>query len=228
MNNILLHIESTSTVCSVALSLNENTIALQENDNGFTHAENLHLFIEQVLKEANVSVSQLQAISISTGPGSYTGLRIGYSTAKGLCYALNIPLIEVSTLKALTHSIITTGNKDAYFCPMIDARRMEVYTSCYDGTLNEVKPLSALVIDEQNLAEYNFTKPIYFFGNGMPKAHELINKQVRNCLFINDVKPSAKSLVHLAYKQFLNQNFVNIAYAEPLYLKEFFFTTAKK
>jgi tRNA threonylcarbamoyladenosine biosynthesis protein TsaB len=228
MNNILLHIESTSTACSVALSLNEDIIALQENDNGFTHAENLHIFIEQILKEANISISQLQAISISSGPGSYTGLRIGYSTAKGLCYALSIPLIEVSTLKALTHSIISNDNKDAYFCPMMDARRMEVYTSCYDGKLNELKPLSALVIDEQNLAEYNLNKPIYFFGNGMPKAQELIYKQVRNCLFINDVKPSAKSLVLLAYKQFLNQNFVNIAYAEPLYLKEFFFTTAKK
>lgn len=228
MNNYILHIESTSSVCSVAVSLNEEIIAFQEIDNGFTHAENLHVFIEQVLKESNLTPSNLHAIAISTGPGSYTGLRIGYSAAKGLCYALNIPLIEISTLKALTHSVLKDNNKEAYFCPMIDARRMEVYTCLFNHLLEEIKPISALILDEESIGNYNLDKPIYFFGNGFLKAQELINKNVHNCLFINDIKPSAKSLVHLAYKQFLNQNFVNIAYAEPLYLKDFFFTTAKK
>ncbi len=226
----LLHIESSSTVCSVALSNNELLIAQKEINNGYSHAENLHLFIQTILVETNVTPQQLSAISISSGPGSYTGLRIGYSTAKGLCYALNIPLVEVSTLQALSSlakqkcALNITPN---LLCPLIDARRMEVYTALFDANLNSVKSAQALILTPETIQQFNNNTTICFFGNGMPKAKELL-QILPTALFVDEILPSATSLITLAYQKYLLKEFVDIAYAEPNYLKEFYFATSQK
>lgn len=224
---LILHIESSSTVCSVALSNNTDLIDCKELDNGYTHVENLHVFIEQLLSENNISASQLNAISVSSGPGSYTGLRIGYSAAKGLAYALNIPLIAIDTLQAMCVSAKNNVNISANFCPIIDARRMEVYCAVYDSNLNNIKPTSALIIDDTSILQFETHTPIYFFGDGMPKAKELLSK-LKNVHFLDSIKPSAKAMIKLAYDKYQTQGFENTAYAEPFYLKEFFFQSSKK
>jgi tRNA threonylcarbamoyladenosine biosynthesis protein TsaB len=223
----LLHIESTSTVCSVALSENDQLIAIKEINNGYTHAENLHVFIKDLFLEANLEIKQLNAISVSTGPGSYTGLRIGYATAKGLAYALSIPLITVSTLKALTTIAIKHATIDALYCPLLDARRMEVYCAMYSNTLEEVMPVNALVLNEESIFVFQKEKPVYFFGDGMPKAKELLSV-LPNIHFMEGITASAKALIPLAYQKYVKQDFEDIAYAEPMYLKEFYFATSKK
>ena len=223
----LLHIESTSTVCSVALSENDQLISIKEINNGYTHAENLHVFIKDLFLEVNIEIKQLNAISVSTGPGSYTGLRIGYATAKGLAYALSIPLITVSTLKALTTIAIQYATLDALFCPLLDARRMEVYCAMYSNTLEEVIPVNALILNEESIITFKKGKPVCFFGDGMPKAKELLSV-LPNIHFIEDITASAKALIPLAYQKYVKQDFEDIAYAEPMYLKEFYFATAKK
>lgn len=222
----LLHIESSSTVCSVCISKDVNMLAVKELNNGYTHAENLHVFIEEVLKEAFISARQLNAISVSSGPGSYTGLRIGFSTAKGLAYALQIPLIVVDTLKAMTSLVIPKEATKALYCPMIDARRMEVYIGMYTHELKEVIPVKACVLDADSILLLRQADETYFFGDGMPKAKSLL-QTLPNARFINDVLPSSTALIHLAYQKYADQKFANVAYAEPFYLKDFFFTTPK-
>ncbi len=223
----ILHIESTSTVCSVAISKHADLVAIKELNNGYTHAENLHVFINDILKENNLNPSDLNAVSISSGPGSYTGLRIGFSAAKGLAYALQIPLISIQTLKALSVAAIKKSNTEALFCPMMDARRMEVYCNVYDNQLNEIIPLQALVLNEESIKTFDLNKPIYFFGDGMPKAKELL-QTIPNSYFIDDVTASASHMIDLAYEKYQAKQFEDVAYSEPNYLKEFFFTTAKK
>ena len=223
----LLHIESSSTVCSVAISKDADLLALKEMNNGYTHAENLHVFIEHILKETNLSAKDLNAISISSGPGSYTGLRIGFSAAKGLAYALQIPLITIDTLKALSNIAMQKVKADALFCPMIDARRMEVYCAVYDNSFNDIKPAQALVLDEISVKTFDLKKDIYFLGDGMPKAKELL-QNIPNAHFIEDITASAASMISLAFEKYQHKEFADVAYSEPNYLKEFFFTTAKK
>ena len=154
----LLHIETSSTNCSVAISNDDKLIAKKESNNGYTHAENLHLFIEDIIKQCDLQIHDLNAISISSGPGSYTGLRIGYSAAKGLSYALKIPIITVETLKALSFKVINIVKKDALYCPLIDARRMEVYTVSYDYHLNETLPLRPVILNETSIGLFNQNK----------------------------------------------------------------------
>lgn len=223
----LLHIESTSTVCSIAISKDKELMALKELNNGYTHAENLHIFIEQLLKETSLNSKNLNAISVSSGPGSYTGLRIGFSAAKGLAYALQIPLITIDTLKALSNTAIRKAKADALFCPMMDARRMEVYCAVYDNSYNEILPSQALVLDETSIQPFYLNKDIYFFGDGMPKAKDLLQK-IPNANFIDDIMASASSMTALAFEKYQAKDFADVAYSEPNYLKEFFFTTAKK
>ncbi len=223
----LLHIESTSTVCSIAISKDAELLALKELNNGYTHAENLHVFIEQLLIETSLSSKDLNAISISSGPGSYTGLRIGFSAAKGLSYALQIPLITIDTLKALSNTVIQKTKSDALFCPMMDARRMEVYCAVYDNLFNEVLPIQALVLDETSVQTFHLNKDIYFFGDGMLKAKSLL-QSLPNTHFIDDITASASSMISLAFEKYQANDFADVAYSEPNYLKEFFFTTAKK
>ncbi len=227
---LILHIESSSTVCSVAISNDDTLICFKEINNGYSHAENLHVFIQYILKSENIKPQELHAISVSSGPGSYTGLRIGYSTAKGLCYALNIPLIEVSTLQALAHcaSLNTSNTNHQLFCPLIDARRMEVYTAIYDMSLDSVVKPQALILTEESINLFKQDKTMVFFGDGMQKAKALL-QAIHQSVFIDEViMPSSKSLVALAYKKYVNQQFADTAYAEPDYLKEFYFQTAQK
>lgn len=226
----ILHIETTSTVCSVAISSNDRLLAIKELNEGYSHAENLHVFIQQILIEAKITINQLNAISISKGPGSYTGLRIGYATAKGLCYALNIPLIAINTLKMLTSSVINefASSTELVFCPMIDARRMEVYVAMYSYSLNELESTKAVILNAESITEFiNKYPTICIFGDGMPKAQELIESLGLKAHYVQNISPSAGSLIRLSYQNYLKQEFENIAYAEPFYLKEFFFAQKK-
>lgn len=224
----LLHIESSSTLCSVALSNGDSLVALKELDAGYTHAENLHVFIKELLQEQNMDLAQLQAISVSSGPGSYTGLRIGFATAKGLAYTLRIPLIVVETLKVLASLAVKQYPGASLFCPMLDARRMEVYTALYSKDLALQMAPMALVLDKESIAR--FREPgtaICFFGDGMPKAKALL-ESIPSAHFLEGIRPGSEAMIPLAYGKFRAQDFADTAYAEPFYLKDFFFTTAKK
>lgn len=223
----LLHIESTSTVCSVAISKDAELLSLKELNNGYTHAENLHVFIEQVLRESNLKANALDAISVSSGPGSYTGLRIGFSAAKGLAFALNIPLITIDTLKVLSVNAIQQIQTDAVFIPFMDAKRMEVYCAAYDKQLNELVPVQALVLNEESIKVFDLNKPLYFFGDGILKAKVLL-EQLPQSNFIESLTASAAAMIAMAFEKYEAKDFADVAYSEPNYLKEFFFHTAKK
>jgi tRNA threonylcarbamoyladenosine biosynthesis protein TsaB len=223
--SLILNIETATTVCSVSVSNNENVICYKELNNGYTHAENLHVFIKDVLEEAGLRFNELNALAVSKGPGSYTGLRIGVSAAKGIAYALNIPLIGIDTLQIMANAV-RDKTTDAFFCPMIDARRMEVYTAVYDNNLNILKPVNALIVDENSVQQLASYSSIYFFGDGMPKCKDVL-KQLPNANFIENVFPTSKFMPNISYKKFIENKFEDVAYFEPYYLKEFLFTTKK-
>lgn len=215
-----LNIETATTVCSVSISENNKLLFFKELNEGFTHAENLHLFIEEALKTTNISAKQLSAISVSKGPGSYTGLRIGVSTAKGLSYALSIPLISIDTLQIMASSAIKDKKENAFYCPMIDARRMEVYTSLYDAQLNRISEIEALIVDEFSSQKFGAYPKIYFFGDGMPKCKAIL-EQIQNVSFIEGIYPSAEHMAKLVDYKFSSYDFEDLAYFEPFYLKDF-------
>jgi tRNA threonylcarbamoyladenosine biosynthesis protein TsaB len=215
---IILAIETTTKNCSVALF--DNGILLQikeQNSADYSHAEQLTLFIKEVVRESNITLKEVNAIALSMGPGSYTGLRIGTSTAKGLCYVLDIPLISISTLKAMALGISEVQQFEL-LCPMIDAKRMEVFAAIYDKNNKEVREVRADIVDKETYAEY-FNKSVLFFGDGAIKCKEIINNT--NAKFIEGIYPSAKDLGALSYQKFVNKNFEDIAYFEPYYLKDF-------
>ena len=216
----ILNIETSTTVCSVSLSKNGELLCFRELDDGFTHAENLHLFVQEVVLESGVSLQKLSAVAVSKGPGSYTGLRIGVSAAKGLAYALKLPLISVDTLKLMCNHPLLQKLNGAYFCPMIDARRMEVYTSLYDTELNQILPTEALIIDENSALKFKDYARIFFFGNGMNKCRDILKKLV-NADFVENVNPSAQYMCSLSYEKFSARKFEDVAYFEPFYLKDF-------
>jgi len=214
----ILAIETTTKNCSVALFKNEKLLALKEHcSDDYSHAEQLTLFIKEVIKSANLALKEIEAIAISKGPGSYTGLRIGTSTAKGLCYALGIPLISISTLKAMAFTMAQDQVADIY-CPMIDARRMEVFSAIYDMQNNEIRGVQADIVNEQTYTTYR-KKKMLFFGDGAIKCKEIINH--KNANFLEGVYPSAKDLGKLAHAKFMNKDFEDVAYFEPYYLKDF-------
>jgi tRNA threonylcarbamoyladenosine biosynthesis protein TsaB len=215
-----LNIETATTVCSVSISENENLLFFKEINEGFTHAENLHLFIEQAFKETGVGAHQLSAISVSKGPGSYTGLRIGVSAAKGLAYALNIPLISVDTLQIMANAAYIKQKEPGIYCPMIDARRMEVYSALYSHELKALSVIEALIIDETSILKFNSYPKVFYFGDGMLKCRALLSK-MPNAFFIEDVNPSVEYIAKLVYEKFLANEFENTAYFEPFYLKDF-------
>ncbi|MDP3558262.1 MAG: tRNA (adenosine(37)-N6)-threonylcarbamoyltransferase complex dimerization subunit type 1 TsaB [Bacteroidota bacterium] len=224
---LILNIETSTTVCSVSLSKNGELISFQEINNGYTHAENLHVFIEEVLNTASITAKQLNAIAISKGPGSYTGLRIGVSAAKGLAFSLNIPLIALDTLEIMTASALINNNEaNAVYCPMLDARRMEVYTAVYDKNLVQLKNTEALIVDENSVAQYLDFEKIYFFGDGMQKCKEIL-QTLKNANFIDSIIPSAKTMCALSFKKYNSKNFEDVAYFEPFYLKDFLILTKK-
>jgi tRNA threonylcarbamoyladenosine biosynthesis protein TsaB len=222
---LLLCLETSTKACSVALGLNGKVIAVKESmEEKHSHAENLTLYIQNVLKEKNSSLQNLDAIAVSMGPGSFTGLRIGVSTAKGLCYALNKPLIAVKTLEAMAADCIntlTTANRhQSLFCPMIDARRLEVYCALFNEKGDEIKKTAAELIDENSFSDFLPDNKILFFGDGATKCKNLISHP--NALFLDDIHPTAQSMVVIAEKYFSEKKFEDVAYFEPFYLKDFF------
>lgn len=220
----ILNIETATTVCSASLFHNEDLLSCKEMDEGYTHAENLHLFIQTIIAESGIHLNQLDAIAVSKGPGSYTGLRIGVSAAKGLAYALGLPLISIDTLQLMSAAAQTLGQRN-YYCPMIDARRMEVYCCVYDSELRPLELIEALVVDEGSINKFKKYKGLSFFGNGMPKCKDLLMNE-GGFDFIQDIIPSARYMGQLSYKKFRDQQFEDLAYFEPFYLKDFL--TGKK
>ncbi len=218
---LILQLETSTSSCSVALAEAGATIALKELNERNAHAGNLTLFIEEVLKQAGKRMSDLDAIAVSMGPGSYTGLRIGVSTAKGLCYALDKPLITVGTLLSMAAGLRKRFIQEGLlFCPMIDARRMEVYTAIYDADLSVIKPVEAKIIDESSFAELLAERRIVFFGDGAEKCQQVLSGSP-NAVFESGFLNSSADMSELAYAKFVAGQFEDVAYFEPYYLKDF-------
>lgn len=221
---IILHIETSTNVCSVALSENSICIFSKANYEGLNHAKLLSPFIDEALQLLQKANKKLDAIAVSSGPGSYTGLRIGVSTAKGLCYGLNIPLISISTLATMSiAAAINVKEKDkVLLCPMIDARRMEVYTAFFDKNSNIIKEISADIVTEDSYKDFLDNHIIYFFGNGAEKCKQVLTHP--NAFFLENITPLADNMISLAEKAFEENQFEDVAYFEPFYLKEFYST----
>lgn len=216
MNHYILHLETATKSCSVALSNNGKLIALKETiEDGYSHGENLNLFIEDVLAQANISIKDLVAVSVASGPGSYTGLRIGAATAKSLCYSLDIPLIAIDALTSLSE-IAALKHPNTNLCPLIDARRMEVYNLFLNADLNPLKEITADIIEETSYEEF---MPFVYFGDGAQKLEEIWTG--RNCTIDPTIKSSATGQVRLAHSKFVQKQFEDVAYWEPFYLKDF-------
>jgi len=213
----ILCIETSTTNCSVSLSKKGETLVLKEDyNNNYSHAERLHLFIEEVINEAKITTKDLSAIAISKGPGSYTGLRIGVSAAKGLCFALEIPLISVSTLEVLADQIKIN---EGIIITMLDARRMEVYSAVFDKHNNQIRETKAQVLDENSFKSYLNEGKVYFVGNGVQKSKEVITHE--NAFFIENKLPSSENMSKIAYDKYKKSDIEDVAYFEPFYLKDF-------
>lgn len=223
----ILFLETSTKVCSVALGQNGKVISLKESsDEKFSHAENLTVYIEEVCQQAKVSLKEIDAVAVSKGPGSFTGLRIGVSTAKGLCYALNKPLIAINSLESMAVGCINRQSsvisRQSLFCPMIDAKRMEVYCAVYDEELNEIKKTSAEIIDGNSFSDLFKKNKIIFFGDGSEKCKSpRVLGAHPNAIFIDNVNPSAQFMIPLAEKSFAENKLEDLAYFEPFYLKDF-------
>ncbi|MCH2215439.1 MAG: tRNA (adenosine(37)-N6)-threonylcarbamoyltransferase complex dimerization subunit type 1 TsaB [Flavobacteriales bacterium] len=223
---MILSLETSTKNCSICLAEGEKIIAFKEDGSDkFTHAEKLHLFIEEVINEASLKYVDLKAVAVSEGPGSYTGLRIGVSSAKGMAYALKIPLIAVNTLEAMAHSI-KDEESSSLFIPMIDARRMEVFCAGFSGHGTQRFPTRAEVLNENSFPEARSFDQVFYFGDGAEKCQEILTP--RGFKYIESIQASAKGMVSLAAKKFANAEFVNTAYFEPFYLKDFVAGKKKK
>jgi tRNA threonylcarbamoyladenosine biosynthesis protein TsaB len=219
----ILNIETSTTNCSVALAKDGKTVCMKEDNSlKYSHAERLHVYIDEVLKKANIQKSELVAVAVSKGPGSYTGLRIGVSAAKGLCFALDIPLISVPTLEALAYKIQI---KNGCIVAMLDARRMEVYASTFDSKYNCIDPTDAKILEENSYSDILQNQPVHFVGNGVEKTKTLI--QHPNAYFDSQL-PSAEQMCRLSFNKFQAHEFENLAYFEPFYLKDFIAIPSKK
>jgi tRNA threonylcarbamoyladenosine biosynthesis protein TsaB len=223
----ILHIETSTSVCSVALSVNEKTVIERISLTGPSHASLLGVFVQEVLQESRTLSLQPQAVAVSCGPGSYTGLRIGVSMAKGLCYGWNVPLIAVDTLKLLAATVISQQNvgEETLLCPMIDARRMEVFSAFYNNRLEQTRDIAADIVDETSYNEILDSHKVFLFGNGADKCRTCITHP--HAIFVDDIVPKAIHMIPLAAEAFKTGNFVNVAYFEPFYLKEFVATVPK-
>ena len=221
----ILCLETTTTNCSVALAENGEVIALREDmSKGYSHGELLHEYIAAVLEECDYQLSDLDAVAVSKGPGSYTGLRIGVSSAKGLCYANDIPLIAVETLKALAHQV--NLEEITNVIPLLDARRMEVYSAIFNENFKAIRETRAEILGEDSFTDYLEKGKTVFIGNGVEKFKEICKHP--NALFILEALPSAREVALLAQQAFKEKTLEDLAYFEPYYLKDFMVTTPKK
>jgi len=214
--SLLLNIDTSIQTSSVCLARNDIPITLKANSSQKDSAAWLHIAIKEILDEQNISSGQLDAIAVTGGPGSYTGLRVGMATAKGLCYALNKPLIVLNTLVTMAYA--AKGEDADLFCPMIDARRMEVFTAVYDRHLNTALPPANIVLNESSFREWLEKKRMLFFGNGSIKSQSVISH--KHALFA-DIEVNAATMVPLSFKSALDKNFADLAYVEPFYCKDF-------
>lgn len=214
----ILHLETSSKNCSVAISDGENLLCVcEEVSENYKQSESLHTFVQWALEGAEISLQDLDAVSVGAGPGSYTGLRIGSSAAKGFCYGLKIPLIAVNSMQTMIESFL--GQNYRYIIPLIDARRMEVYTAVYDGFTGEmIKSTEAMILDESSFSEFKDDK-ILFIGDGAVKAQTVLNLSEAD--FKADIYPSAKYLVKMSIEKYNNKDFEDTAYFQPNYLKDF-------
>jgi len=218
---IILQIETATTICSVALARDGKVVAFKQVDQRNAHAEVITVFIDELLAIPGFSYSDIDAIAVSCGPGSYTGLRIGVSTAKGLCFALDKPLIAIETLEAMAFGVINEGiETDMLLCPMIDARRMEVYTSIFNSKGENIKPTAAEIIDENSFADLLQDNKVLFFGDGAEKCREVLSHNP-NAQFLSGFINSATHLTKKAEEKFMAKDFEDVAYFEPYYLKDF-------
>jgi len=223
----ILNIETATEVCSVAVSLDGKIIFSKEETEGPSHAVLLGKFVDENVQFLLSEGLKPDAVAVSSGPGSYTGLRIGVSEAKGLCYGLNTPLIAITTLRIMAYGVLNSNfmQEDTLLCPMIDARRMEVYDVLFNHNLEEVKPISADIIDETSFSEILNEKKIIFFGNGAGKCKSVL--QHPNAIFVEGIYPRAVDMAELSEEAYRSSIFEDIAYFEPFYLKEFVATTPK-
>ena len=222
--SLILNIETATKNCSVSLAKDGELLALKEVNNGqYSHGENLHVFIEAVFSEVSSTMSELDAIAVSKGPGSYTGLRIGVSTAKGLCYSLDKPLVSVPTLAILAAQIKVTPLD--LIIPLLDARRMEVYSAVFNANGDQLRDTEAEIIDAFSFADYLKKTNIHFLGDGAEKCAEVIDH--RNAIFHNNHFPSAKEMAHLSFEKYKKSDIEDVAYFEPFYLKDFLISKPK-
>lgn len=224
----ILHIETSTSVCSVAVSEDSQVIFQQEDHSGPNHAERLGSMVDEALSFTDNHAIPFDAVAVSCGPGSYTGLRIGVSMAKGICYGRNLKLIAVPTLELMCVPVLLCEmvEDDALLCPMIDARRMEVYAGIYDRALHEVRPVGADVVSEDTYKQWLDEHPVYFFGNGAAKCMETINHP--NAHLIDGIEPLAKWMQPIAEHRLLNEQTEDVAYFEPFYLKDYVAKMPKK
>ncbi|MCZ4319626.1 tRNA (adenosine(37)-N6)-threonylcarbamoyltransferase complex dimerization subunit type 1 TsaB [Aequorivita viscosa] len=214
---IILCLETATTNCSVAISVDGEVKAIrEENNQKFSHAEKLHVFIEEVLAEAKTDKSKLDAIAISKGPGSYTGLRIGVSAAKGLCFALDVPLLSISTLEILARQV---EEKDCYIIPLLDARRMEVYSAVFNSEIKQIRGIKAEIVNINSFSAYLEARKTVFLGDGSIKFKALCSH--KNAHFLDSKYPSSAGMASLAETKYKISDTENVAYFEPFYLKEF-------
>ena len=219
----ILNIHTATETAMVTICDGQEILATSANRDTKQHAAYLHTAIHQMLEEHHISIDQLKAIGVTNGPGSYTGIRVGLATAKGLCYALKIPLVTYNTLEILALSAAgITGDKNAFYCPMIDARRMEVFTAVYNYDLKEIMPPSAVIITESHLNDLLPLQPIYFFGNGSEKFKDAAKNIPGSTFLKQEIAP--KAICEMAWSKYQRKEFTNIASAEPLYIKEFYST----
>lgn len=223
---LILNIDTSTSICSVALARDGNTISLKENKEGLNHSVLLGSYIDDILKDNQITANQLDAVAISMGPGSYTGLRIGVSMAKGLCFAAGKPLIAINTLQALALAVSSSLQEDAWYCPMIDARRMEVYTAFFNRNNDTLVDTKAEIINEDSFADILSEHLVYFFGNGSAKIKNTLTGN--NVRYLEDIETSAQNLAQLSEQKFQEKQFEDIAYFEPFYLKDFIATVPKQ
>jgi tRNA threonylcarbamoyladenosine biosynthesis protein TsaB len=236
---IILNLETATTNCSVSVARNGHLLAIKEHDTpNYSHSEQLHIFIQDVLKGATLDFTDLDAVAVSKGPGSYTGLRIGVSAAKGLCFSLDVPLISIPTLESMAQQVALSeadeikpddsnesmqreaGYRAAdYIVPVLDARRMEVYSAVFDNGRNQIRETKAEIIDENSFSEYTENGKVLLLGNGAEKCRELLKHP--NFSFDTSIVPSTREMAYLSHKKFAADQFEDVAYFEPYYLKDF-------